>query len=810
MKKTRNIRLSFVVWSVFLFVFGTASYAADLSSWGVFVPTNQKIVGTTATDFYSDAQNRGYVCSDWDLSGIGHFNWECHTHGDPGHLIPTTNAFDVVEIWGDFYDCNGLLLGSGKMDGYIIVRGTGSAFDGGIGCGKYGCVDCYLNGLSPARECKVFHPTEPIKRAGYCTEYPAVPSSDKKKNLGKPDCKTGGPKVNKTGLSEDLVKSVEPVSVLGAINSASGVNVTTGNLYMEEVDFSLSLPGVPLQFKRTYNSQSDYVGPFGKGWTHNYNLWVQELEKGKWSKKVIVWDSDGKGHQFSEIASNGDFIQFAGEGNKHILKKNKLTGEYLFRKSDAASLLYHFNKRGRLMKITDSYGNRLDLHTEGDKLTGISSQYGQISIGYIGNLIETVKDPKGQIYKLGYTDGMLSNVRYPDTTSLEYGYVNQLLADKFVDGRLKGHWEYETGKVSYFYSHKLGGEPQNWARYTYQFQKTELTNVAGLTTYWYTNIQGVNYLSEILGCAICATSPHVKYDRNDWGDVVLETVFIDGKEVQTQYIYDDPKLPWAYEGFLRKKIENVGTANERISKYTWINRAWSETTWSLANPNKKSTKEINFNSRGSVVHFKSSDWEKVGDVWQHQTFKSDFQYNSLGQQVKVKIGEVIRFFEYFKDTVKEGTNRAQLSSEYGSGGALLFSDYDENGNVGKVSDPFSGISLRFEYDECNQPVSVTNELTGETLDPPDTSTIPPEERVRRCYSFYSNMKDYCDQFWDLTSEACIEFCKERADYYDDCTPGVSYWVEDVCRLLCELSTGTLRLGCRTIFNTVAVFCPTYY
>ena len=56
-------------------------------------------------------------------------------------------------------------------------------------------------------------------------------------------------------------------------------NVATGNKYEEVLDLSLSTPGMPLEFRRSYNSQVPSDGPLGYGWTHNYDLSVQVVQE---------------------------------------------------------------------------------------------------------------------------------------------------------------------------------------------------------------------------------------------------------------------------------------------------------------------------------------------------------------------------------------------------------------------------------------------------------------------------------------------------------------------------------------------------
>jgi hypothetical protein len=56
------------------------------------------------------------------------------------------------------------------------------------------------------------------------------------------------------------------------------VNIGTGNSVQQQTDITIIGPGDGLSLARTYNSQADSLGPFGFGWTHNYNLKLNQVD----------------------------------------------------------------------------------------------------------------------------------------------------------------------------------------------------------------------------------------------------------------------------------------------------------------------------------------------------------------------------------------------------------------------------------------------------------------------------------------------------------------------------------------------------
>ena len=99
------------------------------------------------------------------------------------------------------------------------------------------------------------------------------------------------------------------------------INVGIGNKYEESVDLTLSSSGIPIEFRRSYNSQYSSDGPLGYGWTHNFNPSLQVIQSQPW-KRLVIWDSDGKGLYFYQVQQTSGEILFAGEsGVKDRLKQ---------------------------------------------------------------------------------------------------------------------------------------------------------------------------------------------------------------------------------------------------------------------------------------------------------------------------------------------------------------------------------------------------------------------------------------------------------------------------------------------------------
>ncbi|NYZ70176.1 hypothetical protein H0A36_29625, partial [Endozoicomonas sp. SM1973] len=95
----------------------------------------------------------------------------------------------------------------------------------------------------------------------------------------------------------DILHTVNSVVSLGGnvLSTWAGdpVNMVTGNMYHHETDLNLPARGMPVVFKRSYNSLAREDGPLGYGWTHSFNHYLLFLDDDANGKvDTIVW-SDG-------------------------------------------------------------------------------------------------------------------------------------------------------------------------------------------------------------------------------------------------------------------------------------------------------------------------------------------------------------------------------------------------------------------------------------------------------------------------------------------------------------------------------------
>ncbi|MCA1596469.1 MAG: DUF6531 domain-containing protein, partial [Chloroflexi bacterium] len=190
--------------------------------------------------------------------------------------------------------------------------------------------------------------------------------------------------------------------------SIAGVNVCNGNLFQSFTDIQVSpARGAGLALQRTYNSSDDRIGPFGVGWTHAYDIRMEE--EGGGSNLADRTDFFGGKHKYHRDADglytppvylfdqmNSDYQAQLLNGPQSVLADTQ-TGE------DGTTKHFIANGNERDCDwIQDRYGNRTTL-TYGQVIT--------LPNGGSKNALTQVTDPSGR--SLTFTWANLNTAQQP-------------------------------------------------------------------------------------------------------------------------------------------------------------------------------------------------------------------------------------------------------------------------------------------------------------------------------------------------------------------------------------------------------------
>src|SRR5262249_545843 len=174
------------------------------------------------------------------------------------------------------------------------------------------------------------------------------------------------------------------------------VNVTTGNMYLQQNDHQLPSVGYSSGEGPTYNSDSQGVGLFGRGWSSQYDESILAYD----ASLARFNQSDGRAVYFGKIGSvfsarerdvhaqlsdaNGFTLTLTNGSVEQFNSSGKLVSR-ADRGGNTTSIAYDVN--GHLSAVTDAFGRSLTINTNANGLaTSISDSLGTIaSYTYGGN-----------------------------------------------------------------------------------------------------------------------------------------------------------------------------------------------------------------------------------------------------------------------------------------------------------------------------------------------------------------------------------------------------------------------------------------
>lgn len=533
--------------------------------------------------------------------------------------------------------------------------------------------------------------------------YPDYPIIDPPPNLGNPP-----------GNGEDQC----------APRVGNPINVGTGNKFHQEPDFSVNTPGPELAFRRFYNSQSTYSGPLGYGWTHNYNLFIED--KGT---RAIVWDADGKALRFRK-EEDGSFTA-APLVYDRLVQEGGDTGDYvLFRKNNT---ICRFDPGGRLRSIEDLNGNQITLTYEGDLLKKVTNNFGKvITFTYHeeDNKIETVSDPRRNTYAFTYTGDNLTGVVSADGYLTEYLYEDPLdphnMTERRLAGRTVGTWRYDEHDRATYWSKAGGAEAVSLTYYgppgSPEVFKVTVTDSRGNErTYQLWRLYGILRVVHIggVGCSACPGT-RKDYDYHPLSFALIRT--IDRKDNKTDFSWDD-------RGKIIRRTRASGTDVARTTTYTYtydennplLVREKVEIRESVVLlPGGKRVATWRYDEGGNLRVKKEEGYVLVDGEPSLRTYTTGYGYTELGQLrwidgLRTDLSDVTHF-EYYENSESAGDNRGQLKAIINAlDHRTEFSRYDANGNVGRITDP-NGVVTAYTYDEGNRIRFTTNQAVGATTE----------------------------------------------------------------------------------------------
>ena len=527
------------------------------------------------------------------------------------------------------------------------------------------------------------------------------------------------------------------------------VNTATGNFVHEETDISISTRSQALSFTRFYNSQDDRITSLGKGWTHNWNVYLTLKTEDKiagvqWGDgKTDYWRQDTQGNYKPDLPGLYDKLSHETNGNWIVVRKNLNT--------------YTFDSGGKLIRVSDKNANTFTLQyshpTNPNLLSSVADPAGRsLTFTYDGNgLLRSVVDfgsvPRKIQYE--YTSNQLIRVKDILGNSIEYGYDQRGYLQNIKDQRgvttVMNLFD-PTGRVicqidgndnvSLFY--------YNWP----QKDQTTIVDSSGNSTI-HTHISGYKLLQSI-------QDPLGKTITYHYDDQLNRTAIIDKNGNATQFVYDArgnvvqniaadlsvtkveygnssfPDLPtkktdalgnitrWTYDAKGNMLIQTDANTNTHKWTYNTFGQPLTETdennhiTTSVYSPDGLLLEVTD--AKGNHTWFGADEyWRQTSTTNARGTAAGDPDYTTTtvydAADRILKIQGPLNSVSYQYDPVG---NRTQ--SVNARGFATTF-EYDANNNLIRVEKPAPEGQIQitdYTYDEQNRKIGQTDPLGNVT------------------------------------------------------------------------------------------------
>lgn len=585
---------------------------------------------------------------------------------------------------------------------------------GVCGCGQAdvdknndGIIDCLDN-------C----PDDPNKQnPGFCGC--GVPDNDSDSD-GIPNCVDSSPMDSTRNELRSNIFGNRPTSG----QTPDPVNTATGNFTYSRTDGAVrGGRGMGLEFTRTYNSQDNYDGPLGRGWTHTYNIFITEYDAGTTDERAVIKWGDGHTEAFQR-GVNGNYTPPKGIYST-LTKEN----DNSFTIVTTDRRIYSFSPAGRLVTITDRKGNKITLTYDGSNrlITVADDVSRKINIFYENFVFSGTKITAlgGNLPSIVFeydTDGNLWKSRFTFDwwgQFIEYLYDTERRMTEIIDSERKRVVKNEYD--SYSRVSRQWDTDNNEMQIAYDTPATgsvTMTSVP-LAVSW---VHAYDEFSRIISNGDPSVH-HVTYEYDNAVNRPSATIDRNGSRFEMTY---DPT-----NGNLKTYTVPLDIAPfKATTTYLYEDPANSDLVTQIIFPNQHIRNYV-YDAEGNLRHV----WEDVTtrEFPNGERIETFYDYNDWGQLTKITDpeGNVTRLtydVAFYAETLDK------IIEVKGDGTEVTTDIFiDKGGYLKWVTDPF-GRKVEYEYKHTFSP----NRLVGLIKDPAKKSILIN-------YDSRGNIKDTTDR-----------------------------------------------------------------
>ena len=549
---------------------------------------------------------------------------------------------------------------------------------------------------------------------------------------------------------------------------------------VETTDLSYPGRGMSVKITRTYDHVLQDEEPFGKGWTHSYNIRLKEYPDGN----VDFVMGNGKETTFKPVG-DGTYTNKPGVHDK--LTKNT-DGTYKITKKDKTAL--NFDTAGKLLSIIDTNNNAIILaYYPGNKLHTITDPSGGVftfvyktwtaileSETHIYTRLDYIQDPaeRRMTYAYDTQQGYLTSAQDALLNTTIYGYTTDTHKLQTITYPEGGH-KYFTYYADDYGRLESEYRDNNEEKRTYIYSTTE----PKLTIKDYYNKETIIYFNEF-GMTTSITDAYGKVTHYTWDDDLNRTGIKDPENNEITSTYDDIgnmltvtrkkeslfyTITYTYDP-VYNKLRTITDTKSRLTTQLGYDPT-NGNLLTITNKIPSGTDYVTtfaYNSHGQL--------ETKTDAKNHITRYTYYNNGLLHEEKREKDPSTIYTTTYIYDTngnpltTNDAENRAttytynalnQLLELKDANNHSTYYTYDRNGNLKTIRDAKNHLTT-YNYDLFDRLYNITYEYN---------------KQINYTYDKMTNLKTKTDENGDTTTYDYDDVYRLETKTYQD-TSMVNY------------------------------------
>jgi RHS repeat-associated protein len=456
------------------------------------------------------------------------------------------------------------------------------------------------------------------------------------------------------------------------------------------------------------------VGPLGMGWTHSWEISLEESSDGT----VTVYNASIP-RIFKPDRRGGYFPQV---GDQSSLSKN----DNIFSLVEPEGLAYFFAD-GKLDSVEDTNGNRIDLAYTNNRLTSLSNTSGgSLTIFYnAAGLIQRITDSFGNETSYFYDDANehLILVQRYDGRTISYKYSDDpgtavrhaLTQIGYPDGSNEYFSFDSRGRLAENHGDN-GGQP---VAFNYgPSGKVSISNAIGAASHVFFDHQGqiVKAIDPLGNASLTSYSKDMKVIKETGSTGLGATYTYDNRGNLTSFTNPlGGVINLQYDIFNRitsmTDMKGNATALQYDGNGNLTSKTHSDSSEEIFSYDGKGRMTRLENRRKSAIDFTYNNYDHVENVYHENGAQESYGYDNQARIISATNESGATTLEYDNNfdlkkivypngrsleyTYDDAGRRASLEDQMGS---KTYYHYDESGNLHRLTDKTGGTIAEYQYD----------------------------------------------------------------------------------------------------------------